>query len=213
MADLSARPAATDRRHVDAILSYIDDRRGELAAFLSELIQLRSVFPPGDYEAIAHRMRDAFRQAGARVELICAPREEVEGRGLSFPRPNVVAALEGSGAGPVLLIATHMDVVAAGDESAWTHDPFGGAIANGAVWGRGACDAKNTMAAQVFLVRALAAAGVALRGTLLLVASVDDEGRFDRLKWPGMTYLAERGLRAHGFPMPDMVINGEASGL
>src|SRR5262249_29019538 len=59
----------------------------------------------------------------------------------------------------------------------------------------------------------LAAAGVRLRGTLLLIASVDDEGRFDRLKWPGMTYLAERGLQAHGFPLPDMAINGEASGL
>jgi acetylornithine deacetylase/succinyl-diaminopimelate desuccinylase-like protein len=213
MADLTVRPAAVDRRHVDTILSYLADRRDELASFLSELIRLRSVFPPGEYEAIAHRMHDVFRQAGARVELICAPKEEVEARGLSFPRPNVVAAVEGSGNGPVLLIGTHMDVVAAGDESAWTHDAFGGAIADGAVWGRGACDAKNTMAAQVFAARALAAAGIRLRGTLLLIASVDDEGRFDRLKWPGMTYLAERGLRAHGFPMPDAAINGEASGL
>jgi succinyl-diaminopimelate desuccinylase len=213
MADRFPQPAAIDRRHADAVRSYVDNHRDELAAFLAELIRLRSVFPPGEYEAVAHRMRDAFQQAGARVELICAPKEEVEARGLAYPRPNVVAALDGSGGGPVLLIGTHMDVVGPGDESEWRCDPFGGAIVDGTVWGRGACDAKNTMAAQVFAARALAASGVRLRGTLLLVASVDDEGRFDKLKWPGMTYLAERGLEAHGFPMPDMAINGEASGL
>ena len=47
----------------------------------------------------------------------------------------------------------------------------------------------------------------------MLVSSVDDEGRFDHLKWPGTTFLAEQGLEDAGYPLPDMVINGEASGL
>ena len=105
-----------------------------------------------------------------------------------------------------------MDVVEA-NEPEWQQPPFAGVVQDNRIWGRGACDAKNTMAAQVFAARALVAAGVRMAGTLLLIASVDDEGRFDRLKWPGMTYLAERGLAEHGFPLPDMVINGEASGL
>jgi succinyl-diaminopimelate desuccinylase len=205
--------AAVDPRQADAVTDYIERHRTELAGFLSELIQLRSVFPPGEYAGVAHRMRDAFASDGIRVELITAPREDIEARGLTYPRPNVVAALEGSGPGPVLLIGTHMDVVGAGDETEWREAPFGGHLVDDSVWGRGACDAKNTMAAQVFTARALRAVGARLRGTLLLIASVDDEGRFDSLKWPGMTYLAERGLREHGFPMPDMVINGEASGL
>lgn len=213
MADRLSQLASIDRRHADEVISFIERHRAELAAFLSELIQLRSVFPPGDYDVIARRMCDAFQASGARVELISAPKDEIEARGLTYPRPNVVAALEGSGNGPVLLIGTHMDVVASGEEGAWTRDPFCGTIVDGAVWGRGACDAKHAMAAQVFAARALIAAGVGLRGTLLMIASVDDEGRFDKLKWPGMTYLAERGLHEHGFPMPDMVINGEASGL
>jgi succinyl-diaminopimelate desuccinylase len=196
-----------------AVISYIEQHRGHLVELLSELIQLRSIFPPGEYDAIAHRMRDEFHRSGARVELITAPEADIGLRGLTYPRPNVVAALEGSAGGPVLLIGTHMDVVEAGERSEWIHDPFGGVVQNGRVWGRGACDAKNAMAAQAFAARALAETGVRLRGTLLLIASVDDEGRFDRLKWPGMTYLAERGLLEHGFPLPDMVINGEASGL
>jgi len=208
----AASPTAHPRQ-VAAVMSYVEQHRAGLVSLLSELIQLRSVFPPGEYESIVHRMRDEFRTSGARVELITAPRAEIERRGLAYPRPNVVAALEGSGGGPVLLIGTHMDVVDAGAASEWTHDPFGGVVENGRVWGRGACDAKNALAAQVFAARALADTGVRMRGTLLLIASVDDEGRFDQLKWPGMTYLAERGLHEHGFPLPDMIINGEASGL
>jgi succinyl-diaminopimelate desuccinylase len=206
-------PPATYPRRVAAVVSYIEQHRHDLVSLLSELIQLRSVFPPGEYATIAHRMREEFQHSGARVELITAPRADIEPRGLSYPRPNVVAWLQGTGGGPVLLIGTHMDVVEAGEPADWTHEPFGGVVENGRVWGRGACDAKNSMAAQVFAARALTETGARLRGTLLLISSVDDEGRFDRLKWPGMTYLAERGLREHGFPLPDMVINGEASGL
>jgi succinyl-diaminopimelate desuccinylase len=196
----------------EEILAYIDSQRDAIVALLRDLIRTPSVFPPGEYAAIATRMRDECAASGARVALLNAPQAEVEARGLAWPRPNVVAALDGSGDGPVLLIGTHMDVVDA-DPAEWSVPPFDGVVRDGRVYGRGACDAKNAMVAQVFAARALAAAGVKMRGTLMLVSSVDDEGRFDRLKWPGMTWLVEEGLAAHGFPMPDMVINGEASGL
>src|SRR5260370_41710992 len=107
----SLAPSA-HRRQAAAVMSYIEQHRTDLVGLLSELIQLRSVFPPGEYDAIAHRMADELRESGARVELITAPRAEIEPRGLAYPRPNVVAAVEGSGDGPVLLVGTHMDVVA-----------------------------------------------------------------------------------------------------
>lgn len=195
------------------IVAWVDAHAGEIVAFLSELIRIPSVFPPGEYDALARRMEAAYDAAGVDVRLITAPRGDIEARGLTYPRPNVVAQMRGSGGGPVLLIATHMDVVDPAERDAWTHDPFGGVVEDGRIWGRGACDAKCAMAAQVFTARALAETGTPLAGTLLLISSVDDEGRFDRLKWPGMTYLAERGLADHGLPSPDMVINGEASGL
>ena len=68
-------------------------------------------------------MRDAFRQAGARVELIWAPKEHARGGRLTCPRPEVVAAFEGSRRRPVLLIGTHMDVVGQGDEGEWIAIP------------------------------------------------------------------------------------------
>ncbi len=43
----------------------------------------------------------------------------------------------------------HIDVVPIGDEAAWTVDPFGGAIRDGLLWGRGATDMKSGVAAFV----------------------------------------------------------------
>jgi len=47
MTDGTSRSAAIDRRQADAVISFVERHRAELAGFLSELIQLRSVFPPG----------------------------------------------------------------------------------------------------------------------------------------------------------------------
>jgi len=198
--------------YIRDVLEYIERGQDELAELLSELITIPSVFPSGAYDEIAARMQREFLSAGADVKLISAPRERVEALGLSYPRPNVVAQI-GSGRGPVLLIGTHMDVVEPGDQQAWSHPPFSGAVADGNIWGRGSCDAKAALAAQIFVARTIGDLGFTLGGTLLLAGSIDDEGGHDQLNWPGMTYLAEEGLKAHGFPEPDMVINGEASGL
>jgi acetylornithine deacetylase/succinyl-diaminopimelate desuccinylase-like protein len=196
------------------ILDHVDEHQSELVNFLSELIRIPSVFPPGEYGEISRLLAREYEALGLRVRLVSAPKEAVEQKsGLTYPRPNVVALLEGSRKKPVLMLGTHLDVVKAEDRERWRFDPFGGVVAEGKIWGRGTVDAKCAIAAQVFAVRALRDAGVRLEGSLLCVASVDDEGRFDRLKWPGMTYLAESGLEDAGFPMPDMVINGEASGL
>jgi succinyl-diaminopimelate desuccinylase len=43
----------------------------------------------------------------------------------------------------------HTDVVPVGDAAAWTHDPFGGQIVDGELWGRGATDMKTGVAAFV----------------------------------------------------------------
>ena len=50
---------------------------------------------------------------------------------------------------PVFAFAGHTDVVPVGDRAAWSHDPFGGEIADGVLWGRGATDMKSGVAAFV----------------------------------------------------------------
>ena len=69
----------------------------------------------------------------------------------------------------------HTDVVPVGDAAAWTHDPFGGEIVDGWLYGRGATDMKSGVAAFV------AAAVDFVRetppdGAVILAITGDEEG-------------------------------------
>ena len=153
----------------------------------------------------------SIRRLGARTAQVTAPKDRVEALGLTYPRPNVVAAL-GSGEGPILLIGPHVDVVEALDRSEWAHDPFGGDVSEAR--SRDAEHAmRNARSRLRYSLPRDCRMWLRARRNASLIASVDDEERFDRVKWPGMTFLVEEGLAAGGFPLPDMTINSESSGL
>ena len=69
----------------------------------------------------------------------------------------------------------HTDVVPVGDAAAWSHDPFGGAIIDGYLYGRGATDMKSGVAA-------FAAAAIDFvrntppDGAVILAITGDEEG-------------------------------------
>ena len=50
---------------------------------------------------------------------------------------------------PYLLFAGHTDVVPPGDTGRWRHDPFGGVIEGGELYGRGAVDMKGGIACMM----------------------------------------------------------------
>jgi succinyl-diaminopimelate desuccinylase len=80
----------------------------------------------------------------------------------------------GSGS-PHLVFAGHTDVVPPGDESRWSHPPFGAEIADGRMFGRGAVDMKGGVAA--FVAAALARlAERPVRGSLSFLITGDEEG-------------------------------------
>jgi len=69
----------------------------------------------------------------------------------------------------------HTDVVPVGDAAAWTHPPFAGEIADGKVWGRGACDMKSGVAA--FVAAAISRVREAPPdGALVITVTGDEEG-------------------------------------
>lgn len=77
---------------------------------------------------------------------------------------------------PHLCFAGHTDVVPIGDEAAWTRPPFGGVIADGVLYGRGAADMKGGIAC--FLAAALdylQAKGGLKRGSLSFLITGDEE--------------------------------------
>ncbi|MFN8593746.1 MAG: M20 family metallopeptidase [Thermomicrobiales bacterium] len=136
----------------------------EVISFLQSLVRVPSVNPPGDVSEAMAVCAAPLAAAGFDVRLLA------HGDG----KPNLVAAW-GNGAGPVLAFNAHLDVVPIGDESAWTHPPFGGVIDNGRVYGRGAGDDKASVTAQVMGAIALARAGVPLRGQLVVTEVADEE--------------------------------------
>mmetsp|Transcript_5665 Transcript_5665/g.15866 ORF Transcript_5665/g.15866 Transcript_5665/m.15866 type:complete len:533 (-) Transcript_5665:112-1710(-) len=75
------------------------------------------------------------------------------------------------------LLMSHMDVVPVSDSdvSAWKHPPFGGQVADGYVWGRGALDVKVTLMSILEAVEELLMAGFKPRRTLYLAFGHDEE--------------------------------------
>jgi succinyl-diaminopimelate desuccinylase len=145
-----------------AVLAAIDP--DETIAFLQSLVRVPSINPPGDVVEAVRVCRAPLDAAGFTVQEF-APEPT---------KPNLVALL-GNPDGPQLAFNAHLDVVPIGDESAWTHAPFGAEIANGRVYGRGAGDDKASVTAQVMGAVALARSGVPLRGQLAVTEVADEE--------------------------------------
>ena len=163
-----------------------------------------------DREAMVAFLQDMVRipsystQEKALAERLAAEMRQVGFRDVHIDRIGNVVGRVGPGTGRVLLYGGHMDVVGAGDESTWEHDPFGAEINGGVLYGRGAADMKGALAAMVYGVKALLDRGICLRGELYLVGTVQEEP----CEGLGMKALIEEeGL------VPDSVLLGEATNL
>ncbi|WP_411841521.1 M20 family metallopeptidase [Rubrobacter xylanophilus] len=156
------------------VLRRID--RGELIRLARELVRIPSVYRPGDPATgegrVAAFLAGYLGEAGFAVRV-----EEV-----SPGRPNVWAVWEGPLPGPTLLFEAHTDVVTAGREEDWEYPPFGAAVEDGRLYGRGACDTKGNLAAAVLAVRAIKESGVPFPGRLILCHPVDEEGMMSGIK-------------------------------
>jgi acetylornithine deacetylase/succinyl-diaminopimelate desuccinylase-like protein len=132
------------------------------------LLRINTTNPPGNEREAADVVAAELVAAGIEPRLL-----------ESFPgRANVVARLRGTGEQPPLLLTAHLDVVEA-DASAWKYPPFGGVIAEGCLWGRGALDMKNMAAMSVAVLARLARDKVKLRRDVIFAAVADEEAGCD----------------------------------
>lgn len=136
-----------------------------VAEILQQLVRIPSVnpaFPGGTGEAELGRYVEKFLH---RLNLPAERQAVAEGR---F---NVLGRLPGVSRRKLLLEA-HMDTV---QTIGMTIPPFDGTIADGKLYGRGACDTKASLAAMLAAIEALALAGVTPEVTIELAAVVDEE--------------------------------------
>jgi acetylornithine deacetylase len=142
----------------------------------------------------------------------------VTSRDFSPGRPNVWGIKRGRGSGRRLMLAGHTDVV---DVPGWSErwrgdpreDPFGGAIVDSNVWGRGAADLKAGIAMTIEAVRTLERAGVELLGDIVFAFVGDEEsGQPETGVSAGMKAFVPL-IESGEVPRPDMAIYVEPSRL
>jgi succinyl-diaminopimelate desuccinylase len=134
-----------------------------------EIARALIAFPsvtPVDGGALPY-LRDLLVRGGFKAELVT-----FEAAGTSDVL-NLYARI-GSRA-PNLVFAGHTDVVPPGDAARWRFDPFSAAVADGFLWGRGACDMKGGVAAAVAAALRFVAGGE-LRGSISFLVTGDEEG-------------------------------------
>lgn len=151
----------------------------ELFGLLQELVAIRSTYPPGDVEGVS-----AFCQSFLKDYA-----SEIVGKG------NLVARL-GSGK-PSVVFNAHADTVDVGDRAAWRTDPFKATLADGRVYGLGACNCKSSIAVHLWLAREIARRGGPQRGEVVFTFVGDEENL-------GLDGLAL--LRRNGAVKPDLLV-------
>jgi acetylornithine deacetylase/succinyl-diaminopimelate desuccinylase-like protein len=119
----------------------------EVVAICRDLIRIDTT-NPGDHSGPGER-KAAEYVAGLLSEVGVTP-EVLESH---QKRTSLVARIEGTNPSkPALLIHGHLDVVPA-NAIDWQQHPFGGEVADGCVWGRGAVDMKDMDAIVLAVVR------------------------------------------------------------
>ena len=174
------------------LLDRLDRQRDEIIAFLQGFLREKSPNPPGDTRgAAAHVTR--FLEARGLPHRVIAPNGAM---------PNVVGSFDGGAPGRHLVLNGHIDVFPVDeDDPRWSVDPWGGEIADGRIWGRGACDMKPGTTASIFTYALLHPVRERLKGRLTLTC-VSDEETFG--PW-GARYLLEHHPEVRG----DCMLSGE----
>ena len=151
--------------------AWIDQHFDEQVAFLQQLIRVPTDTPPGNNAPHAQRTAELLAGMGITVEKHPVPEAEVRAAGLQSVT-NLIARRR-YGAGPTILLNAHGDVVPPGE--GWTHDPYGGEVVDGTIYGRAAAVSKCDFSTYTFAVRALEAVARPVKGSVELLFTYDEE--------------------------------------
>jgi len=180
----------TDR---PALRAFLASQREAQTRMLAELVRTPSDNPPGDCAPHAARTAALLEGLGFTVERHPVPGEVARAHGMISAVNLVVRRRFGDG--PVVALNAHGDVVPPGE--GWTADPYGAEIRDGWMYGRGAAVSKSDIATYAFALLALEQPGLALRGTVELHITYDEETGGE---------IGPRWLLEQGISRPDLAI-------
>ena len=173
--------------------AWIDAHFDEEVKFLQQLVQVPTDTPPGNNAPHAERTAELLQGFGLTAEKHPVPAQEVKDYGLASITNLIVRRKYGEGR--TVALNAHGDVVPPGE--GWTHDPYGGEIDNGAMYGRATAVSKSDFASFTFALRALEAVARPAKGSVELHFTYDEE--FGGILGPGW-------LLKHGLTKPDLMI-------
>ena len=162
------------------------DRDQRLIAFCQQAVRIPS--PSGQEREVAQLMKRKMEEYGFDEVLIdrCG---------------SVLGRMRGRRPGKTILLDGHIDNVDVIDADEWTHDPFGGEIDQGRIYGRGTSDMKGSVTAMISAVAHFAEdSGRDFAGEICVSCTVHEEC-FEGVSSREITRLAK----------PDFVIIGEAT--
>jgi acetylornithine deacetylase/succinyl-diaminopimelate desuccinylase family protein len=173
--------------------AWIDAHFDEEVRFLQALVQVPTDTPPGNNAPHAERTAELLAGFGFEAEKHAVPAQEVAAYGLTSLTNLIVRRKYGKGR--TVALNAHGDVVPPGE--GWTHDPYGGEVADGKLYGRASAVSKGDFATFTFATRALESLNAALHGGIELHFTYDEE--FGGELGPGW-------LLAKGLTSPDLLI-------
>jgi acetylornithine deacetylase/succinyl-diaminopimelate desuccinylase family protein len=152
--------------------AWIDAHFDEQVKFLQELIRVPTDTPPGNNAPHAERTFELLRAMGIEAEMHPVPFAEVQAAGLQSITNLIVRRRYGAG-GKTIALNAHGDVVPPGE--GWTHDPYGGEIEDGKIYGRASAVSKCDFSTFTFAMRALEAVCRPAKGSIELLFTYDEE--------------------------------------
>ena len=174
--------------------AWIDQHFDEEVRFLQALVRVPTDTPPGNNAPHAERTAELLAAMGLEAEKHPVPEAEVKAVGMASVTNLILRRRYGEG-GKTIALNAHGDVVPPGE--GWTHDPYGGDIVDGKIYGRATAVSKSDIASFTFAIRALEALGAPLAGGVELHVTYDEE--FGGVVGPD--WLLNKGLTK-----PDLMI-------
>lgn len=173
--------------------AWIDAHFDEQVKFLQEMVRVPTDTPPGNNAPHAQRTAELLKAFGFDAEQHAVPEQAVRDYGLTTLTNLIVRRPYGEGR--TVALNAHGDVVPPGE--GWTHDPYGGEVVDGKLYGRAAAVSKSDFSTFTFAVRALESLGAPLKGGVELHFTYDEE--FGGELGPGW-------LLSQGLTRPDLLI-------
>ncbi|MEM3129715.1 MAG: M20/M25/M40 family metallo-hydrolase, partial [Nitrososphaerota archaeon] len=187
----------------EKLLSTIENKRKEIINFAQKLVRIPSI--TGEEGEIQKFIAEKLSNLGLELDVFEIDIEELSKHPFFIPleeyresyknRPNVVGILKGRGNGKSLILMGHVDTVPVENRLLWKHDPFGGEIENGKLYGRGALDQKGGVTAQIMALESIIEAGISLKGSVIIENTIEEEaGGNGALACAVKGYTADAGI-------------------